>query len=75
MSEIQDKPVSATTVERTSKQLKLHQVVSVLFIIVGGVWVYSASNAGTSPGVGAWFLGIGLVWYIVTRIRIWWHHK
>lgn len=72
MSELKDKPSSATTVEQTSKQLKLNQAIAVVAMIVGGIVVASADGDGKN--VGVLLFVIGLAWYVITRIRVWWHH-
>jgi len=65
------------TVQETSKKFKLQTLISVSLIIIGVVWLISVSNNPQSepsamPGL---FIFIGLVWYIINRFRIWWHHK
>ncbi len=65
------------TVQETSKKFKLQSLISVLLIIIGVVWVIAVSNGPQSepsalPGL---IIFIGLIWYIVNRFRIWWHHK
>lgn len=68
-----------TTVEQTGKRFKLQSLLSVTMIIIGLSWffvVYSVESP-TPPDVTipSWLLGIGFVWYIVNRIRIWWNHS
>jgi hypothetical protein len=69
-------PVS--TIQETSKQLKLHVLISALLFWVGFIW----SIVGASGGVGDANIALamlmcitGMVWYLVTKIRVWWHHK
>ena len=79
----QPMPVSGhVTIEKTGKSLKLHQLLSFLFIVIGfGIAaiaittrpkdtteISSAALAGSFMFVG------GLMWRVVTRIRVWWHH-
>jgi uncharacterized membrane protein YvbJ len=66
-----------TTTQGTSKRLKLQSVFAVLLMIFGGCMVYvTASVDASDPSMaGAWMFFIGLVWYIATRVRIWWHHS
>lgn len=69
-----------TTTQETSKKLKLHTLISVGLIVVGlMVLALSASNARINGGEPSQFpalmIVVGLVWYIATRFRIWWHHK
>jgi len=69
-----------TTTQATSKQLKVHTLISVLAIIVGLVWFLVAINgedATKTDGrsvVPAILLFFGLLGYVVTRVRVWWHH-
>lgn len=67
-----------TTTQLTSKKFKGQQVVAVLMIIVGAVWlsVYLGANANQGNGAGWAILTllVGMIWYIVIRIRTWWHH-
>ena len=67
------------TIERTSKPLKAQGCLSCIVIAVGTV-VMIAAFSGNEPNAGAAILAgillfFGLVWAIVTRIRVWWHHE
>lgn len=75
MAKTTESPVTAQTVELTSKRLKLQQVIAVLLIIVGGVWFWTTIETGSDSPTGALILVAGFVWWFVTRVRIWWHHK
>lgn len=70
---------SLTTVQETSKKLKLHTLGSVLAIVVGVVWLMGQMNleqGSSEPGSVPILLIVGgLGWYFVTRFRTWWHHK
>jgi hypothetical protein len=70
------------TIEKTSKSLKLQQLLGLACILSGLVIVAAAASA-KEPGsqepnpaitVGSLLFVGGLVWRIVTRLRIWWHH-
>ena len=69
-----------TTIQETSKRLKGQIVLASLCFWLGLVWVFFAS-AGNQPGerptvaIPSILFTVGLFWYIVTRFRIWWHHK
>ena len=67
------------TIQETSKRLKVHIFVAALFGWVGGVWLIVAWNTSAvsadSIGVALLLLVVGALWYFVTKIRIWWHHK
>lgn len=69
-----------TTIQETSKPLKLQIVISVAMFVVGFVWFWvlvsdEAYNTETPSVVPYALVTIGLIWFIVTKIRIWWHHK
>jgi len=65
-----------TTTQDTSKRLKVHIIFSSIFFWVGLIWSFIAVGADKSYQLMAGWLSIfGLGWYIVTRFRIWWHHK
>jgi hypothetical protein len=73
-----DAPI--VTTQLTSKVFKRQQLWAALLIIVSlvGIMAPQATGAGErSVGWGAiWILGLlgGLIWFLVVRIRIWWHH-
>jgi uncharacterized membrane protein len=70
------------TIEKTKKSLKLQQLLGLLCIVLGLVLVglgVSTSEQGSKEPSGLVMAGgplfmLGLVWRIITRIRIWWHH-
>lgn len=65
-----------TTTQETSKRLKLHVAFSAILIICGVVWGISSAQTGYGIALGPVLTGtIGFAWYMVTRLRIWWHHK
>lgn len=66
---------SLTTVQETSKKLKLHTLISVLAIIIGVVWLIATPQGEAYSGFAILIIAGGLFWYFVTRLRIWWHHK
>lgn len=70
---------SLTTTQITSKKLKLQQVASVLLTLVGFISLVTVNSSpeervSAAPIPTALFV-IGIGWFVVTRIRIWWHHK
>ncbi len=74
--------VPLTTVQETSKKLKLHIIIASILFWVGVVWLFVGINAAEQGGeqseqfvISILLLFVGLVWYVVTRFRIWWHHK
>lgn len=66
-----------TTVQETSKKLKLHILGSVVMIIIGLLFIFTPSQAENAEPSAVPFLifTFGFIWFVVTRFRIWWHHK
>lgn len=71
--------VQVTTIQETGKGLKLQIMLSVGMIIVGMIWLFSdfknldpEKDTFLAPSLVTL---VGLVWYLVTKFRIWWHHK
>lgn len=73
-----------TTVQQTSKDLKAQvlwayglMVMGLLMAVMAPLWLrihdQPWSGGDLLYGLGVVVLGVG--WQIVTRIRIWWHHK
>ena len=64
------------TVEQTSKRWKAQQLMAALLCIVS-VIAFAVSSSDPASGSGGWgFFGLvtGIFWFIITRIRAWWHH-
>lgn len=68
-----------TTIQGTSKKLKMHTLLSGLLFVMGLVFMFSMPEAATaeeSPTpIPVLMVVAGLAWWLVTRFRIWWHHK
>jgi hypothetical protein len=67
-----------TTVQETSKKLKLQIILSSVCFWLGVLFLVVAANQPGDQGSGgfpALMITVGLIWYITTRLRIWWHHK
>lgn len=70
-----------TTVQETSKRLKVHILISAFLFWGGliGVLATTGGDASSQPAAYSPLLSLaamgGLGWYIVTKVRIWWHHK
>lgn len=67
-----------TTTQETSKRLKGHTIFSVLLFFVGLSAQMSSPEVAPGDTVPIWpptMMALGLFWYLVTRFRIWWHHK
>lgn len=70
-------PSVTQTVELTGKKLKTQIVLSVLMVLSCLVIAIAGSSGGSSGAttIGGFGMAIGVTWFIVTRIRIWWNHK
>jgi uncharacterized membrane protein YvbJ len=65
-----------TTVQETSKKLKLQIIIASVIFWLGFIWAIMKFQADEPPGTAPVVLVlIGMVWYLVTRFRVWWHHK
>ena len=66
-----------TTMQETSKKFKLHYLACMAVIVIGIVWgIGSAQNPDSEPsGIPVLMVTVGFIWYLVTRFRVWWHHK
>ena len=58
--------------ELTGKRYKLYLVISVLVCGLG--WILLFSGDESSAHTGRYFIGIGLIGYIGTKILTWWEH-
>lgn len=71
-----------TTVELTAKKYKIQYVFAVLTFLGGFVVTLLTltfgnpliGNPGTPLLMALVVMGIGLAWWIVIKIVIWWHH-
>ena len=57
------------TIQMTAKKFKAQKIISISLSVIGFILLEKY------PGVGTICVVIGLVWYVVNRLRIWWHHK
>ena len=64
------------TTQRTAKRLKLQTVLSVLLTLLGFTVLFTvlAVTPEETPVTGWLLTLIGAVWFLITRLRIWWHH-
>lgn len=56
------------TVEATSKRIKGHMLASVALVCIGVVVMIAGQP------LGAIMSFVGLIYFLVTRFRAWWHH-
>lgn len=62
-----------TTVQETSKKLKL-QIILASILFWGGLGFFYIIFR-KEEGVFLIMSIAGAIWYVVTKIRVWWHHK
>ncbi|WP_375265715.1 hypothetical protein [Planktotalea sp.] len=63
------------TVQLTSKKLKFHTLISIALMIIGAVWFFSTSKPEEIGTPYGFFMFVaGGIFFIITRIRVWWHH-
>lgn len=65
------------TTQLTSKSLKLQSLIAVIMFVVGLAMGINSDPAegNTGAGIASLLMTGGVLWYIITRFRIWWHHK
>jgi len=80
--EAQAAGAALTTTQQTSKRLKLHYLGATAIFLVGIVWLFTGmsmqnENPGMEIDLGTPFIVTiaGLSWFLITKFRIWWHHK
>ena len=79
-SESQSAGAALVTTQETSKKLKLHTIISAIMFWIGifGSYFVMKSHSTEYPINTLFFfylLAIGSIWYLYTKIKIWWHHK
>lgn len=68
-----------TTVQATSKRFKVHKIISSVLFWSGVLWAVGIGAQVGEPdpealNKPALLMAIGFIWYLVTRLRVWWHH-
>lgn len=58
-----------STIQFTSKKLKLMELISIALCMIGLAGIIIDIEFSVI------ILLIGIIWLIITRINIWWHHK
>ena len=77
VAETQAAGAPLTTVQETSKKFKLQILLASIMFWAGLFMIVYRIQTGAKVG-NVWYLLasiIGLVWYIITKFRVWWHHK
>lgn len=63
-------PQGVVTTQATAKNFKGQQLIGGAVLCLGVV----ISIVSEQKLVGAAAIGVGLIWYLVARIRAWWNH-
>lgn len=63
------------TIEQTGKGLKLQILLSIAMGISSFIWFTKLENPQIEGHVPAALVGISIVWFVITKILIWWRHK
>lgn len=69
-----------TTTQGTAKRFKAQMIVVALLFWTGMAWsmvVIMGETPGSKPEIGTQSMMVtgSVVWWLVLRFRIWWHHK
>jgi len=66
-----------TTIEFTSKKLKAHRIISITVMIISfllaGMWKQNNNEILANVSMGIFFTA--LIWFGITKIRVWWNHS
>lgn len=62
------------TIQKTSKGIKLAQLVFFALFIVGSVKTCAAAGSNVTPGAGVGLMLLGGLGVLVARILAWWRH-
>jgi len=68
-----------TTIQETSKRFKVQLLGAWALFITGVIWSFSSAKAVAAGGEVNTLPGFmvfgGVAWWVVTKFRIWWHHR
>lgn len=76
--------ISIHTIQETSKKLKIHVIYASVIIVMGVIGTFgylllmNINGKGEPDGlifIPITFFFIGAIYYVITKLRIWWHHK
>ena len=74
-------PAPLVTTQSTGKPLKAQMLLSAMMMCAGVAWgafvvQVHPSRDPVSSLIGALLLfSLGFIWFVVTRIKIWWEHE
>lgn len=69
-----------TTTQLTSKRFKLHAIGALSAFLIGLAMAIAATpeaegESSAAAGIAGLMMLGGGVWYFVTKLRVWWHHR
>ena len=67
-------PMNRSTIQLTSKSLKMQTLISCILFIGGLIVGYTNIGDPETMGYAATAILVGGGWYIITKIKMWWHH-
>lgn len=62
-----------TTTQATAKKFKGQQLIATVLCIAGVITIIGGEAAGTKT-IGSLIFLLGIILFIVARVRSWWHH-
>lgn len=67
------------TIQKTSKRLKAQQLLAGILFSIGLIALifngcYAAQTGSSMSPVPIIMTALGIVWYMVVKMRVWWHH-
>ena len=68
--------IDTQLVELTAKRLKFHLVLSTILCTLTAIWLLGSMIVEPSDGTDyPWlFFRLSVLYYMITRVRIWWNH-
>lgn len=67
--------IKTTTVELTSKTLKLQLFVSSLMAVLAIPGFIFLNDDPVNAAIAFGAFVVGTLWYVTTKVRIWWNHS
>lgn len=74
ISDVRATGAPLTTIQATAKRLKIEQLAATVAIIISVIGLMAAEPYSTETEIWGWAAFIGFIWFVIIRIRMWWHH-
>ena len=65
---------NVSTIEETSKKFKLGRLLSLTIMCLSAIILFAGAK-GNVLLIAAIAFFLGFFWYLINKIKIWWHHK